>query len=321
MTAASMALPSYAQLPIDPRYPPRAAWGVFGDDDSLGTVNLLTPERVRAALKLARRGAVFPLNWDIELPDPPVLGRGRLKHEILNVGWATDDHYDGYYTQGSSQWDALCHIGHPVFGLYNNRDIRDVSGKPGSPNGIENLAQRGIAGRFVLIDIPRAREAAGVPFDPADGTHVTVEELDRILEAQRVRLEGGDILLIRFGWIGWYESVGLETRADLARDPNFLASGLARSERTAEWLWDHHVAAVAADNPGLEANPIDPSTVEGFLHFRLIPLLGMLLGEMFALDALAADCAQDRVFEGFLTAAPVNKVGGSGSPANAIAIK
>jgi len=61
--------------------------------------------------------------------------------------------------------------------------------------------------------------------------------------------------------------------------------------------------------------------VEGFLHFRIIPLLGMAVGEMFVLDALAEDCAADGVYEGLFTSAPLNKVGGSGSPANALAIK
>jgi hypothetical protein len=50
-------------------------------------------------------------------------------------------------------------------------------------------------------------------------------------------------------------------------------------------------------------------------------LLGILIGEMFALDPLAADCAQDQVFEGLSTAARLNKVGGSGSTASALAMK
>jgi kynurenine formamidase len=314
-------LPTYADLPVDARYPSRSAWGVFGDDDSLGTVNLLTPERIRAALRLARRGAVFPLNWTLELPDPPILGRGRMRHEILNVGWATDDHYDNFYPQGSTQWDALSHIAHPQFGLYNGRDIRAVSGAPGSPNGVENLARQGLAGRFVLLDIPRYRADAGIAFDPGSGERISADELDRVLSHQGVQLSIGDILLIRFGWVSWYESLAIDARIALAENPDFPASGLDRDERMAEWVWDHHLAAIAADNPGLESNPIDPSSVDGFLHYRLIPLLGVLIGEMFVLDGLADDCAGDGVYEGLFTAAPLNKLGGSGSPANALAMK
>jgi hypothetical protein len=61
--------------------------------------------------------------------------------------------------------------------------------------------------------------------------------------------------------------------------------------------------------------------VERFLHWRVIPLLGLAVGEMFVLDALADDCAADGVYEGLFTAAPLHKIGGSGSPANALAIK
>ena len=39
-------LPSYDQLPIDSKYPPHSAWGVWGEDDNLGTINMLTEERV-----------------------------------------------------------------------------------------------------------------------------------------------------------------------------------------------------------------------------------------------------------------------------------
>jgi hypothetical protein len=53
----------------------------------------------------------------------------------------------------------------------------------------------------------------------------------------------------------------------------------------------------------------------------LIPLLGMTVGELFELGHLAADCASDGVYEGMLVAAPLNKLGGIGSPANALALK
>ena len=77
---------------------------------------------------------------------------------------------------------------------------------------------------------------------------------------------------------------------------------------------------MAADVPGLEALPYTP-TPEGFLHYNVIPLLGIAVGEMFALDGLAADCASDGTYVGLFTAAPLNKTGGSGSPGNALAIK
>lgn len=322
-------LPRYKDLPIDPAKPPHSAWGVFGDDDQIGTVNLLTPERVRRAAALVRKGAVFSLNWNMEKPDPPILGRTALHHHIIDLTpgtdaseWGTDDFYDGYWPQSSTQWDALSHMPHPEHGYYNGVQRADITGEPGSRNGIDNWARRGIAGRFVLADVARYLAKVSRPIDASKRVEIPIEAVQAALDAQGVRLQGGDILLLRMGWIGWYEQAAEETRVAISKlgGPELQAPGLSAAESTLEWLWDQQVAAVACDVPALEAMPYTP-TVEGFLHFRIIPLLGMAVGEMFALDALAADCAADGVYEGLFTAAPLNKLGGSGSPGNALALK
>ena len=151
---------------------------------------------------------------------------------------------------------------------------------------------------------------------------IPIHAVQEALDTQGVRLEGGDILLIRMGWINWYDKASMETRTAISKlgGPELQAPGISADESTLEWLWDNQVAAVGCDVPALEAMPYTP-TVEGFLHFRIIPLLGMAVGEMFALDKLAADCAADGVWEGMLTSAPLNKMGGSGSPGNALALK
>jgi kynurenine formamidase len=136
-----------------------------------------------------------------------------------------------------------------------------------------------------------------------------------------VQLAAGDILLLRFGWIQWYEQQGDEVRQRLPELDLFPTPGLHQAEATAAWLWDRRIAAIAADCPALEAMPMDETSEEGYLHYRLIPLLGFAIGELFQLDALAADCASDGVWEGMFTSAPLNKLGGSGSTANALAIK
>lgn len=46
MAPITTTIPSFDQLPIDPKYPPQTAWGVWGEEDDLGTLNLLTEERV-----------------------------------------------------------------------------------------------------------------------------------------------------------------------------------------------------------------------------------------------------------------------------------
>ena len=69
----------------------------------------------------------------------------------------------------------------------------------------------------------------------------------------------------------------------------YTSAGLAGSEEMARFLWDSGIAAVACDNPAVEVVPADPA--DGFLHGRLIPGLGMAIGELFSFGALAAACA------------------------------
>jgi kynurenine formamidase len=263
---------------------------------------------------------VFPLNWRIDYPDPPLLGRARLRHVTKDLGPGTDDYYDNFYPQASSQWDALRHVGHPQFGYYNGLPLENPS-ELGVPQlGVDRWAARGIVGRFVLVDIARHRAATGQPLPQDEGIAITVEELDETLEQQNVHLSAGDILLLRFGWISWYERLGRARRELLGGLDMFSAPGLSPCERSAEWLWDHDVAAVAADNPALEVMPFDNASIGGFLHYRLIALLGFAVGELFALDALAEACAATQTYEGLVASAPLNMPGGAGSPANALAI-
>ena len=95
--------------------------------------------------------------------------------------------------------------------------------------------------------------------------------------------------------------------------------GLYAGEEMAEYLWDRGVVGVVTDNPAVEVVP--GSREAGSLHRRLIPLLGFALGELFDLEALAADCAGDGRYSCLFVGVPLNLPGGVGSPGNAIAIK
>jgi kynurenine formamidase len=309
-------LPSFAELPAKSGNPARSSWGLWGDDDELGCLNLLTPERIAAGAKLARKGAVFPLNLRIDQPDPPLYGRGAVKHTIVGEGGnGRDDYLDNFWPQASSQWDSLRHIRHPEHGWYNGvRDDQIVAGDAGKL-GIDVFARRGIAGRGVLLDVGRHRR-----IDCATSEPITVADLEATRAAQRVEIQTGDVLLIRTGWLKSYTDETPQRRAEMADRNQLKAPGLAATEDMAAYLWDHHIAAVAADNPALEAWPPRAET-GGFLHHRLIPLLGMPIGELWWLDDLAADCAADGRYEFFVTSAPLNMPGGVGSPPNALGLK
>jgi len=310
-------IPTYREL-LARSDAPGTAWGLFGPDDELGTLNLLTPERAKESAALVRTGEVFSLNWDVALPDPSPFRHPPVRHQTGVGGFGRDDWLDRFYLQGSSQWDGLRHIAHPRLGFYNGVSAQRVDDPESDALGIHVFARRGIVGRGVLLDVAAHAATSGRPFRADEQFRISADLLDAVAAAQGVTIESGDVLLIRTGWTGWYETLSQSERAAIGRATP--QPGLEPVERTAEWLWDHHVAAVAADNFAVECMPID--FCEGhFLHFWLIPCLGMPIGELWWLDDLAAACARDRRWTFQLVSAPLHVRGGVGSPPNALAIR
>jgi len=310
---------SFDQLPAKPGNPPRSAWGLWGEHDELGTLNLLTPERVLEASKLIRTGKFFPLNWDLELPSPPLFGRESIQHVIKNKRKiVNDDVYNNFNTQSSTQWDGLTHYGNNSHGcFYNGVKQEDVTGKPGTRNGIQAWAQHGIVGRGVLIDYQRWAERHGISYSPGETHKITVSELTSAAREQGVHFCTGDILIVRSGWIRYYLDLSTEARTALATAPQGV--GVAQGEETLRFLWDNHFAAVAGDAFAFEVYP--PTQMTEFMHETILGLWGMPIGEMFYLEKLAEDCHADGHYEFFFTSAPLNKLGGVASPPNALAIK
>jgi kynurenine formamidase len=320
--ASGPKVPSYNELPIRAGAPNGAAWGVFGDDDEVGTINLMTPDRVVEAASSIQSGRVFALNLPINIPDPPLFTRGKHTHTVKifpELEFVLDDYLDNFYPQASSQWDALAHVKHPVFGAYNGIPDAQITGRGGMRLGIDNLARRGIAGRGVLADVARYYDRIGKSIDFTRAESIPLEDVQATLDEEDVTLRPGDVLLIRIGWTKFYMSASDEIKADLARET--VVPGIEGSERTAEWLWDNHLAAVASDSPALEALPKAAGNEMEFLHFHMLAFFGMPIGEMWNLEGLAEDCAEDGRYDFFITSAPLNVPGGVGSPPNALAIK
>lgn len=318
-----MDLPDYAALPVRPDAPPGSAWGVFGDADQVGTLNLLTPERIVAAARLIRRGATFNLDLPLHLPDPPLIpARKSYRHTVYNLrdGNARDDYLDSFYLQGSSQWDALRHMRHPEYGFYNNTPDDAIHTGPGCRLGIETWAERGIVGRAVLVDVGRYLAGQGRPIDQTTRFEISPALLDETLAAQGVALESGDILLLRTGWLEYWLGANEAQRRVMYEGftTEFRSPGLEPTDAMAAWIWDHHIAAIGADNLSVEPWPPAP---DNFFHFRIIPLLGLAIGELWNLEGLAHDSARDGIYESFFVSKPLNLRGGVGSPPNALAIK
>ncbi len=306
--------PRYADLPDG------SAWDVL--DPKLGSLELLTPERVAAAAKLVTAGKRFSLDLPLTLPSPPFFGREPFEHTIFSLGMANvfDDKLDNFFPQGSTQWDGFGHFGHPDKGFFGGRAGADVEAKT---LGIEAWAAVGIAGRGVLLDVARHADIPG-----NEEFAITREMLTATAATQGVELREGDILCVRTGWVAWYKALdvaGREAVAAASRGQGFEkfhTPGVGPGPAIAEFLWDHGVAAIAVDNPAVEAlGPGGLGAPGDSVHTRVLAMLGIPLGEFFDLDALAEDCANDGVYEFLFTSAPLGIPGGLGSPPNALAIK
>src|SRR5438309_1216611 len=93
------------------------------------------------------------------------------------------------------------------------------------------------------------------------------------------------------------------------------------SFHTADWIYQHQIAAVASDTWGMEVRPNEIADSFQPLHQVCIPNMGLTIGEIFFLDDLAEDCARDGVYEFFFVAPPLPITGAVGSPINPLAIK
>ena len=288
--------------------PDRDAHGFFGDKDALGSLNKQTPAAIAAAASLIVSGELFSLNAPLNWPDPPLFSRKPVQHTVFQTPLGNrDDYLDSFYPQASTQWDGFTHFRDPEVGFYNHLPPEEL--------GIDVWARKGIAGRAVLLDFARHCERHGKEFDWLSRASITVEDLEAVRLEAGVEQRSGDILLVRTGWMRAYNSATPEEKAQVHK--TLIGPGIDPSDEMAEYLWDWGVSAFANDTFGFEPMPPGPDT----LHARILARLGIPIGELWDLEALAAHSAADGRYESFVTSAPLNIPGGVGSPANALAIK
>jgi kynurenine formamidase len=326
----------YVELPVHPdidvvrELAQRCSnWGRWGPDDQLGTLNHIRPEDVAAAAGLVQSGRIVSLAIPVDEHGPQTGGFGRFNpiHLMLRDGNAAvtgsmvRDTYGGrdrwirgtddlliIPLQSGTQWDALGHI---IFEdrIYNGYDATMVGSKGALRNDIA-VARDRVVGRGVLLDVPRSRGREWL--DP--GERIQARDLQECARSQGVEVGRGDLVLIRTGQMAQCRASG--SWGDYAGGP---APGLALD--TAPWIFERELAAVATDTWGMEVLPNETGDVFQPLHIILIVHTGLLVGEIFDLEALADDCAQDGRYEFLFSAAPLPITGGVGSPVNPIAIK
>lgn len=319
---------SYADLCGRRDAPPGSSWHLFGDgvEGERGMAGFATTEAALGALAFVRRGVAFGLDYPLDAFHPPLAGQRTAPVHTVLTGHSDrrDDFLDGFWPQCSSHLDGLRHRRHHQHGFYGG--VPDEQVTAGSPTiGINRWADRPIVGRGVVIDVARYRESLSDEIDHSSGEHLSVELLDATLAWQGTRLTDGDCVLIRTGWAGWYLGRDESDQRDLRGQ--LRTTGLDQGRDALAWLWDHHLALAASDTFAFEALPARQDsafgmpTDHGMMHQDLLGLLGLPIGELWRLDALADDCAEHRTYDCLLVVKPLNLTGGVGSPANATALR
>lgn len=121
-----------------------------------------------------------------------------------------------------------------------------------------------------MLDYVEYAQRKNIKYSPMSDHAITVAELEEIAKDSGITFRPGDILLLRVGWTKWYDEHDDEDRAKYVTNA-YAWAGIKGCEETLEWLWDHHFAAVASDNNGVEVVPMDDEWRE--LLPSLVPLL------------------------------------------------
>jgi len=336
--------------------PVGSTWGDFGDDDQLGRLNLLTPEKVKQGITEVREGIAFGLSMPLDYPGGAVLNPRRhpprlsptlqdgcpclnfplSRLDIRNTDVLSDDQVT-LALQYSTQWDSFAHVGasfdmsgtgveekvyyngyranEHIVGPFDYGDEENIS--VDGPYGaraldVSNMARKTMQGRGVLVDL---KKHFGL-----NRHYVTNQDVQRILDLDRVVVEPGDMLVLRTGFT--------EVLMEMNRKPdikilNETASVLdGRDPALLQWVTDSGISAICADNYAVEGLPAKKASGKRPalpLHQHCLFKLGVPLAELWWLTDLADWLAANDRSRFLLTAPPLNLPGAVGSPVTPVA--
>jgi kynurenine formamidase len=331
--------------------PEGSTWGEFGRDDQDGRTNLLTPEKVLQGVAEVREGRVFCLSLPLNLPGSNLMVPRRHPPELKPSYEPNGDRHFHYekskadpaftdimnddvltiWTQYSTQWDALTHIGYRFDAdgdgeaeicYYNGHrggedvivpDTADAPHVGAVTMAIDRLALKGMQGRGVILDLVGhfGRSYRDVGYD----------DLMEVMSKDKVVVEPGDILCLHTG----FDEVLLEfDGAPPDRDSlhNVCCALNGRDDRLLQWITDSRISGLVSDTFAVE-RPGIPSDDErrAFipLHQHCLFKIGVPLGEMWYLAELKNWLKAHGRSRFMLTAPPLRLPGAVGSPVTPIA--
>ena len=291
-------------------------WGRWGSEDQLGTINLVTEEKRRQAVALAKDGVSVSCAWPIttDLRGEPM---SKVVHYMTDTGERYTPGEEGgeqycqefigmeYHGMSITHLDAVCHYfwrGE----MYNGMPARLITSQGKATVQSIDLIADGVVTRGVLLDVARLRNVSWM--EPGDA--IMPEDLEEAEKAQGVKVETGDILLIRTGHLARHYQAGPLDLNEGSPGPHAACI---------PWFRQRDIAMLGSDL----ANEVKPSGYDGLeapIHNVCIPGMGLWLIDAVNLEALTQACAQRNRWEFQLVIAPIRIRYGTGCPVNPIAI-
>ena len=284
-------------------------WGRWGEDDQLGALNLITPEKRKESAGLVKAGRSVSLARIAEViaadDNPQPFVQTMLATGLMAGNqWAVDEFSVSYHGYAHTHMDALCHL---FFHgkMYNGFSQKEVTAAGAGKLSIHKV-QQGIFTRGILIDIPKLR---GVRY-LAPGTAIYPEELDAWENRAGVQVSSGDVVFLRTG--RW-------ARRDEKGAWDVGKEGLAGLHAScAKWLKQRDVAMLGSD----AGSDVVPSRIAGIshpIHLLTLHAMGVHIFDNCDLEALSQTADELKRWEFLITASPIPVRGGTGSPLNPIA--
>ncbi len=238
------------------------------------------------------------------------------------------------HTQYSTQWDALAHVGQqfdadgdgkPEYVFYNGwrggedivsgaecSDCGGLEGAEAKKLGIENMAERCVQGRAVMIDLHAAYGDAK--------SDVDFDGLEALMKAQGVIVEEGDMVCLHTGFARRVLERGKQPDHDVLH--NSCAALEGRDPKLQDWIRDSGLSVLIADNYAVERTPSRTGTGRRAmlpLHELCLFKLGIHLGEIWYLSDLNDYLKAHHRNRFLLTAPPLRLPGSVGSPTMPVA--
>ena len=305
-------------------------WGKWGEDDQVGALNYLGQTEVQNGAAAIQSGKTFTLQIPMTSGSGPVFpGRVPTQHfmatdagvymagkaEPAPGGMKYSDDVAFMYLQGTTHVDGLAHAwyGDQIYG--GKSEATSVHGHTHADVG--EIGEKGIVGRAVLLDVGRHMGSDDLHRLPTN-TCIHLDALKATAEAQGTTINKRDILVIRTGSIARFWEEEPDEQWNAMNEP-----GLCHSQELLSWLDQMETPMIATDNIAVEkvVQEIDGQSYIIPLHGALMRDMGVVLSEIWWLDDLAADSADDGQYSFLLVAAPLKVEQGTGSPVNPVAIK